>query len=252
MRILVKLLQVLYVVYAFLLFLVMMIPVFILALLATFWGRIKGGNMIYRLCSLWGDVWLALIFIRHTNIYEKKPEKDKHYIYVANHISYLDAAMIVKAIRQPVRPLGKIELAKAPLFGFIYKKAIVTVDRSSAENRADSVRLLKSMLSKGISVFFFPEGTFNETGLPLKSFYDGAFKIAIETETPIKPLLFLDTYDRMHYSSVFSLNPGKSRAVFLEEIPTEGLEANDFAALREKVFTLMEEKLRAYKASWIT
>ncbi len=251
MRLLLKPFHWLYVIYAFLIFIALMIPVFILAIFATLWGRIKGGNFVYRLCSLWADVWFALVFIRHKNIYEQKPDKDKHYIYVANHISYLDAAVIVKAIRQPVRPLGKIELAKAPLFGFIYKNAIVTVDRSSPENRANSLRLLKSILDKGISVFFFPEGTFNETGAPLRNFFDGAFRIAIETETPIKPVLFLDTFDRLHYSSIFSLNPGLNRAVFLDEISAEGLDANDIPALREKVFAIMEEKLRAYKASWI-
>ncbi len=37
----------------------------------------------------------------------------------------------------------------------------------------------------------FPEGTFNMTTEPLKEFYDGAFRVAIETQTPVKPVLFL-------------------------------------------------------------
>jgi 1-acyl-sn-glycerol-3-phosphate acyltransferase len=41
----------------------------------------------------------------------------------------------------------------------------------------------------------FPEGTFNETNAPLKDFYDGAFRIAIETKTAVKPVLFLDAYE---------------------------------------------------------
>jgi 1-acyl-sn-glycerol-3-phosphate acyltransferase len=228
-----------------------MLLVFPFALVATFWGRIKGGNFIYRLCMLWGDIWFALIFIRHKNIYEEPLRKHQPYIFVANHISYLDAAIICKTIRQPVRALGKVEMAKTPLFGFIYKKVIVSVDRSSAENRAASVRLLKSILSKGISVFVFPEGTFNETNQPLKSFYDGAFRVAIETQTPIKPVLFLDAYDRLHYGSVFSLNPGQSRSVFLEEISVNHLTTKDIASLKQQVYELMDEKLRSYNASWI-
>ena len=89
------------------------------------------------------------------------------------------------------------------------------------------------------------------THQPLKEFYDGAFKIAIETQTPIKPILFLDTYDRMNYKSIFSLNPGRSRAVYLEEVSVEGLTIKDVALLKEKVYQLMEEKLISYKASWI-
>jgi 1-acyl-sn-glycerol-3-phosphate acyltransferase len=142
-------------------------------------------------------------------------------------------------------------MAKIPVFGFIYRNVIVTVDRTSPENRAKSVEILKSILLKGISVLVFPEGTFNITHLPLKDFYDGAFRIAIESGTPIKPVLFLDTYQRMPYEKLFSLNPGISRAVFLEEISTEGLTNADLPVLKQKVYELMETKLIYYKASWI-
>lgn len=243
--------QILYVIYALLLFLVLMIPVFIWAVIASFFGRIKGGNLIYQGCMVWGDVWFAALFIKHINIYETEFNANKSYIFVANHISYFDTPSLVKTFRKPVRVLGKVEMTKVPIFGFIYKRATVTVDRSSTQNRAQSVLLLKSILNKGISIVVFPEGTFNDTGKPLKSFYDGAFKIAIETKTSIKPVLFLDGYKRMHYSSIFSLNPGKNRAVFLEEIETNNLTINDIAALKEKVHQLMELKLREYKASWI-
>ncbi len=94
-------------------------------------------------------------------------------------------------------------MTRVPVFGFIYKNAIVTVDRSDAAHRAASLKILKSVLNKGISIFVFPEGTFNETSAPLKEFYNGAFKLAVETQTPVQPVLFLDTYKRMHYSSVF-------------------------------------------------
>ncbi len=87
----------------------------------------------------------------------------------------------------------------------------------NASNRARSVIKLKAVLKKNISVVIAPEGTFNMTDKPLKEFYDGAFRIAIETQTPIKPILFLDAYDRLNYKSIFSFTPGRSRAVYLEE-----------------------------------
>ena len=246
-----KLLRILYALYALLLFVVFTIPVFIWALLMLPFGKIRGGNLIYRACTLWGDAWFFLLFLRHKNIFEQPLQRDRSYIFVANHISYMDTPTIVKAIRQPVRPLGKVEITKVPLFGFIYKNVIVTVDRSSVANRVKSVQVLKSVLRKGVSVLVFPEGTFNTTGKPLADFYDGAFRIAIETGRPIKPVLFLDGYDRMHYDSVFSFNPGRNRCIFLEEIKTEGLTLNDVRQLKETVRQVMWEKLVAYKASWI-
>ena len=225
-----------------------MIPVFIWSLFALLLGRARAGNLIYYACMVWADLWCFFIFIRHRNIYVGKAEDECSYIYVSNHISYLDSAIVPKTFRHPVRPLGKVEMAKIPVFGFIYKNVIVSVDRSSAANRAKSVNELISLLKKGISILVFPEGTFNTTGKPLKYFYDGAFRIAIETGTSIRPVLLLDTYDRMR--SVLSLNPGRSRAVFLEEIPVAGLTLEDTSFLKEKVYARMQAALEEYNYSW--
>ncbi len=249
---LLKPLQWLYSFYAFLIFTALMLLVFPFAIIATFFGRLRGGNWVYRLCMLWGDVWFPLVGIYPKKIYEVPHDPAKPYIFVTNHISYLDAAVIVKAFRQPIRPLGKVEMSKLPVFGFIYRNAIVTVDRSSAANRAESVQQLKSIIQKGISVLVFPEGTFNMTHQPLKEFYDGAFRVALETQTPVKPVLFLDTYDRLHNGHIFSLTPGRCRMVYLDEIGVEGMTADDVGELKQKVFSVMEKKLRMYQASWIT
>ncbi len=219
---------------------------------ASFFGKIKGGNFIYRLCRLWADAALFCWGIRTHYIYEVPPQPANQYIFVFNHISYVDIPLIMKAIRkQHFRVLGKAELAKIPIFGFLYRNAAVLVNRESAAARAKSVLQLKAVLRKGISIVISPEGTFNMTGQPLKEFYDGAFRIAIETQTPIKPILFLDAYSRMNYRSVFSLSPGRARIVYLDEIPVHGLTLQDVKSLKEKVYAIMEEKLIAYKAAWI-
>ncbi len=240
-------------VYGFVLFIVIMLLLFPFVIMATFFGKIRGGNIIYNICQLWADGIMILWGIWHRNIYEVPHDPQKGYVFVFNHISYMDIPIIMKAIRkQHFRILGKSEMAGIPVFGFFYRNAVVMVDRSSAEKRADSVQKLKAFIRKGISVVIAPEGTFNMTANPLKEFYDGAFKIAIETQTPIKPILFLDSYDRLNYKSIFSLTPGKSRAVYLEEISVDGLTIEDVTMLKEKVYQLMEEKLRAYKVSWIS
>jgi 1-acyl-sn-glycerol-3-phosphate acyltransferase len=240
-----------YSLYAMVVFVIMLL-IFPFAVLASFFGRIKGGNMILALCRLWGDLWFPLIGIFHKRIYEAPHDKTRPYIFVSNHISYLDSAVLVKAYRQTLRPLGKVEMAKVPVFGFIYKNAIVTVDRSNAQNRAASLRILRSLLSKGISVLVFPEGTFNTTHRPLKDFYDGAFRLAIEMQTPVKPVLFLDTYNRMPYTGLFTMNPGRCRVLYMAEIPVAGLVQADLPALKQHVYALMEQKLIEYKAAWIS
>lgn len=251
MKWLLKPFQWLYCIYAIIVFVVLMLVLFPFVLIASLFGRIHGGNLIYRICMLWGDIWFFLIFIYHRNNHEQPLDAKRQYIFVGNHISYLDGPMLVKTIRRPIRALGKVQMSSIPLFGFIYRRVVVSVDRGDALHRAKSLRNMKSIINKGISLIIFPEGTFNLTSSPLKEFYDGAFRVAIETQTPIKPFLMLDAFDRMHYRHVFTMTPGKSRAVILEEIPVEGLTINDLSLLKMKVYDLMDKKLREYKASWI-
>src|SRR5437868_10473552 len=112
MRILLWPFRMLYVLYAFACFIALMLLVFIWALLVLPFGRIRGGNLIYYGCVVWADIWFALVFIRHRNIYLEQEKKTESCIFVANHISYLDSAIIPKTFRRPVRPLGKVEMAK--------------------------------------------------------------------------------------------------------------------------------------------
>ena len=252
MRYIYRFIQILFTVYAFLIFIGFLLLIFPAVVVASFFGKIRGGNFIYKLCHIWADFFLLMTGIFHRNIFEVPHDRSKQYVFVFNHISYVDIPVLLKTIRwQQMRILGKAEMSKVPLFGFIYRSAAVMVERGDPEKRAKSVQQLKSVLKKGISIVIAPEGTFNLTHKPLKEFYDGAFKIAIETQTPIKPVLFLDTYDRMHYESIVSLQPGRSRSVYLEEIQVDGLTLDDVDFLREKVYKIMEEKLIAYKASWI-
>ncbi len=234
--------------YAFLVFTGIMFLIFPFVIIVSVFGKIKGGNMIYGICRLWADAVLFLWGVRHRNLYSTAVNNDHPVVFVFNHISYIDIPLILKAFRRRnIRILAKAEMAKVPVFGYIYKKATVMVDRNSDAGRQQSIRDLKKILSKNISVVIAPEGTFNTTGKPLKEFYNGAFKIAVDTNTPVQPVLFLDAYDRLNYKNILSLTPGKSRAVFLQEIEP----GTDAQKLKQKVFSAMEAGLVSHKVSWI-
>lgn len=240
--------HILYCLYAFITFAAGLLLITPGVLLAMALGQDRGGNLIIHLSRFWSDLWFFVIGIYHKNIIAEPISTRKHYVFVANHISYLDIPLIFQAIRRNnFRVLGKYEMSRIPIFGILYRLAVVMVDRSSAEKRARSVTNLKKVLNQNISIFLFPEGTFNESGKPLKSFYDGAFRIAIETNTPIKPIVYLDANKRMHYHSVWSISPGRSRAVILPAIPVEGLTMADLDTLKKRVHHLMESTIIEYQ-----
>lgn len=239
-------------IYSMLVFLAWLLILFPFALLSSLLGDRAGGNWMYRIVTFWADAAMLCWGMRQYNIYQSAYDPHQPVVLVFNHISYLDIPVLLKAFRrQPIRILGKAELAKVPLFGYIYRKAVILVQRDSAENRARSMLRLKRAIQQKFSVVIAPEGTFNVTGRPLKSFYDGAFRIAIETQTPIRPVLFLDNYDRLNPASVFSFTPGKCRAVFLPLVEVNAYTLDQVNELKEKVYQRMEQALIDYRASWI-
>ena len=239
-------------IYVLIIFVAYLLIIFPFVIMATFFGKIKGGNIIYFLCQTWADAIMPLAFIFHKNIFEVPHNTNKQYVFVFNHISFLDIPCLMKAIRkQHFRILGRADLGNIHIFGFLYKNAVVSVDRNDAAKRKQSIEVLKAVIAKGISVVIAPEGTFNTTHHPLKHFYNGAFKVAIETQTPIKPILFLDNYDRLSYKKFLSLRPGKTRCIYLDEISVHNYSIHQVEELKQKVYTIMQQKLIAYNASWI-
>ena len=212
-------------------------------LVSSYFG-VKGTNFNYKVVNLWAKSWLVLIGIRHKIIYDSPHDKNKQYVFLSNHKSYMDAPSIALSITQPFRVLGQYETSTIPLLGYIWKTCVITIKRDESGSRVESIRRLKSEISKGISIFIFPEGKFNDTDKLLSDFFDGAFRIAIETQTPIKPMLLLDTDKRLHHSSLFGLTPGINRVVYLDEVRVDGLTIKDTKKLKEKVYSMMEEKLK--------
>lgn len=235
--------------FVFLLLMFLLLPFFLFAFLLP---RPADGNLVYRICYVWADVFFLLTGNRYRQTGGDPEVKAHSYVIVTNHISYMDIPMMIMATKgMPVRILGKAEMGKIPVFGFIYNAGAVTVKRDSPENRRKSLAELKQFLAEKISILICPEGTFNMTHQPLKSFYDGAFRIAIELQKPVLPIIFPDTYDRLHYRSIFSLTPGINRAVFLDPIPTTGMTEDDIPRLKQQVFRIMEQRIIELDCSWI-
>lgn len=252
MGIIYKLLRFLFSVYGFLIFLLIFLILFPFFFAAFFLNQVQSGNTVIRLARVWSDLFFFFTFIKPIIIYEEEPKQKQEYMFVSNHISYIDIPMMLASVRKrDLRILGKAEMNKIPLFGQVYKRGAVTVNRESAKARAASIQKMVNLISRGVSVFICPEGTFNTTHNPLKEFYDGAFRIAIETQKPIMPIVFPDTYDRLHYNSIFSLTPGRCRAVFLPVISTNGLTLQEIHTLKQRVYEEMAEALKRYDASWI-
>jgi len=161
---------------------------------------------------------------------------DQNYIVVSNHNSFFDVPVLTPFIPRANKTIAKAELAKIPLFGLIYKRGSILLDRNDKKSRQDSFRKMKNVLAMGMDMCIYPEGTRNKTMMPLKEFHDGAFRLAVETETPIIPALIFNT-KKILPSGKFFFWPGKIELHFLE--PVEVKKEDNFIDLKERIHQLM-------------
>jgi len=239
-----KVLSILYLVYAGLIFISLMFIVLPFVLLASAVLPANAGKrIILYLLRFWAWVFslTSLFWVTTKNkaiINQKQP-----HIYVSNHGSYLDAVAVCISLPQYFSPLGKVEMTKIPIFGLIYKRIVVLLDRSSKESRAQSVAILKAAIAQGESILIFPEGTMNKTDQPLSEFYDGAFRIAIETQTPLMPFVMVNNRELLPRSNPLKAHPGLIKTVFIAPVNVKDLTLDDLPMLKKKVFDLMETEM---------
>jgi 1-acyl-sn-glycerol-3-phosphate acyltransferase len=201
-------------------------------------------KLVWRLTLVWSRLWLRLVGMK-VGIEGALPKGTK-YVVIANHVSYLDPIAIYDVLPFYFRPLAKHDLAQIPILGSVYAQIAILVDRSSAHTRATSMLQMQHLLQNECSIFIYPEGTFNETSAPLHHFYDGAFKLAIETQTAILPIIFPDTRARWHYEAWWKLWPGRNRAYVMAPIEVQGMTKADIAALKNDTWQQMNKHMKQF------
>lgn len=240
MKILVKI-YTFWVLIVFTVFMIILLPGILIPFLL---GR-KFSWIGYSFLWIWSWIFSMLTFIRYDFHGRNNIQKRTSYIYVSNHTSFLDIPGIRLMIPGEFRPIAKKELLKIPIFGFIVRAATVVVDRSNAQSRKQSMEALRDILQGGISILVFAEGTQNRTKEILQPFKDGAFRIAIDTQLPIVPLVVVGAAPLMPPGTL-TIRPGNIKVIAGEPISVEGLTTDDVQVLKQKTFDRM---LEIYKSN---
>ncbi len=187
----------------------------------------------------WARWWGFLCGIRMEVDRNPLVRTDESYVFVANHNSNLDAMLWVYSTNNLSKGLAKKELLGVPILGYLFKKTCVIVDRGDKESRRKSVEKMKDEMKRGVSIFLFPEGTRNKTAQPLLPFHDGAFRIAVDLQKPIVPLVMLNTGSLIPAKwNLFK--PGRVKCIFLAPIPTAGMTEDNIEKLKSGIYAMME------------
>jgi len=170
---------------------------------------------------------------------KKNFKAGENYIITCNHNSFMDVPLATPFIPGANKTIAKEEMSKIPLFGLVYKRGSVLVNRENKDSRRDSFRKMKEVLHLGMHMCIYPEGTRNKTDIPIKEFHDGAFKLAIETKKAIIPALMFNTKKVLPPGKLFYFWP---TALSIHFLPPVAIDPNEnFEELKIKIHRIMTE-----------
>ena len=230
-----------YFVYALLLFavtmLIIVIPIWITSLL----DEPKRAKVMHPIFRIWMGVYMPLAFCPVFRKGKESFNKGQNYVVVCNHNSFADVPVTSPWIPGPNKTLAKIEMARIPVFGVIYKAGSILVNRNDEGSRRESFNQMAQTLEKGLHLCLYPEGTRNKTDQPLRPFFDGAFTTAIRSQKPIIPALVFNTRGILPGRPKLWAWPNKIHFHFLPPVSTEGLQSSDSSRLKEQIRNQMEQ-----------
>ena len=236
-----KIVRTVHTVYGFLIFallLLLLFPLFLIPII--FPKQFKLTGVINR---WWAKLLFIFVFLPYEVECRSRLDAKQTYIFCPNHFSYLDIpAMGLNPINAIF--VGKNDMEKVPLFGFMYRKLHITVNRRSLRSRGNSVLNSLKAIDEGKSLVIYPEGGIVAQGPPrMMHFKDGAFRTAIEKQIPIVPVTIPFNWIILPDHHPLRLHRGKVKVIFHTPIQTKGMVNSDVKKLKHEVFSVIASEL---------
>ena len=210
----------------------------------VFLQKKKWHHLAHELTKIWARIIIYLSFIRVEIVFEEKLDKSETVIFTPNHFSYFDIPIIAFSAPGNYKFIGKKSLGEIPIFGYMFRKLYLTVNRTS---KIDAYRaLLKGLecLDSGIGLVVFPEGGIVSGGPELASFKEGAFRMAIERQIPIVPVSIPFNWIFLYDQKKLRVKYRKLKVVYHKKIITKGLDIDSVDELKNKTFEIIEKQLK--------
>lgn len=239
-----KLLQKLHTAYGALifgiLFLLFFIPLFIPILFP------RQFRLVGILNRWWAKLFFTLLFIPFRVEVRAKLNPRQSYIFCPNHFSYLDIPTLGLNPWNAIF-VGKNDMERVPLFGYMYKKLHITVDRSRLKSKFNTLVRSLQAIEEGKSLVIFPEGGIITQDPPrLANFKDGAFRAAIEKQIAIVPVTIPHNWIILPDASSLLLKWGHLKVIFHEPIESKGLGLDRLDELKQKVYEVIATELKKH------
>jgi 1-acyl-sn-glycerol-3-phosphate acyltransferase len=169
------------------------------------------------------------------------------YVVVSNHESFVDI-LLISHLPWEMKWLSKQQMFRIPVAGWLmYLAGDIKLDRGDKVSAQRAMEVCADYLGKRVSVMIFPEGTRAVDG-ELGRFKDGAFRLAIETGTPILPLAVSGTKEALRKHD-WRFGRAEAEVHVMDPVPTDGLTLDDVDELRERIRAAISAQLATMKAA---
>jgi 1-acyl-sn-glycerol-3-phosphate acyltransferase len=223
--------------WALLVFIITLLPVALIIWMIGLIAEPRRTGIFRKISKAWMQLFFFLTGCSLKIKGNRNFKPGEKYIVVCNHNSLMDVPVTTPFIPGANKTIAKAEMAKIPLFGLIYKRGSILVDRKDRDSRRSSFSKMKAVLNMGIHMCIYPEGTRNRTDLPLKEFHDGAFRLSIETGVPILPALIFNTKKILPPGKAFYFWPSQMEMHFLP--PVYVTQKENYESLKIKIHDIM-------------
>lgn len=192
-------------------------------------------------CKIWHWCFYITLGIWVKNKYKARFSARRTYIFCANHTSFLDIATMAGLMKGNYAFVGKSDIIHVPLFGLMFRKMHIPVDRESKMASAKAFLQMKKSLQSGKSLIIFPEGGILTQNPPeMVEFKEGAFRLAIETQTPIVPITLKWAWKVLPDDNTRRAYPHFLENIIHPVIETQTLSLQNLDELKRAVFKVIQ------------
>jgi len=189
-------------------------------------------------------LWVSGVKVKIEGLDKIAP--DGSYVFVSNHLSYMDTPVVLANIPVQFRFLAKRGLFQIPLLGtHLARAGHIPVPRDDARAAVKTMTTAaQAIRERGISLLIFPEGGRSHTG-QLAAFKEGAAYIAIRAGVPMVPVALKGTREILPFGSA-QVRSGSVTMRIGEPIPTGQAQLRDrvqiTAELRGRIAGMLDEQ----------
>lgn len=200
------------------------------------------GRRQVAIAQYWSRVLLFIAGVKLEIEGLEKIDPNGSYVFVSNHVSYMDTPVVLGHIPLQFRFLAKKSLFSIPLLGYHLKRAgHIPVPRENPRAAIQAMsEAAKAIRDRGVSILIFPEGGRSLTGL--KPFKEGAAYIAIKAGVPVIPLCLKGTLEVLPLGSL-NVRPGRVLLRVGDPVATSHLTLHDRAQLSGELYQRVSELL---------